>query len=315
MAALSLLVSGCGSAEPDAESYPEETLEVIVPWAAGGSSDVMVRAFAQAYEEANGEQLLVVNRPGGGSSIGAAEAAQEDADGHTLLHSTASTFITVPLRENVDYAPEDFRSVVSLGDQPIVLVASPDSGWEELDDVPGDSDLTISVTSVGNVLHLVASNFVDEAGGTSTYLPFDGSNETTMAVANGDADLAGVEANIALPMIESGDVVPLATSGTERLEDLPDVPTFEEQGYERSHDRYSRVAISMPADTPDEIVEIFEENAANALEEESWQEYTESTLLLPPAYEGSDFMDGYIVDETEWTSDSFGPAGVESVEE
>lgn len=313
--AVGLIATGCSSAEDDAENYPEEPLEIIVPWGAGGSSDVMNRAFAQAYEEANGDQIQVVNRPGGGSSIGAAEAAQANSDGYTLLHSTASTFITVPLRENVDYSPQDFRSVISLGDQPVVLVASPDSGWEELDDVPMDSELTISVTAVGNVLHLIASNFVDEAGGASTYLPFDGSNETQMAVANGNADISAVEANIALPQIEAGEVVPLAISSSERLDDLPDVPTFEEQGYERSHDRYSRTALSMPADTPDEIVEVFQEGASNAMEQDSWLEYVETTMLQPPAYEGEDFMEGYVADETEWTRESFEPAGVELADE
>lgn len=314
LSAVGLAAVGCGSS-PDAENYPDQPIEIIVPWAAGGSSDVLVRAFAQAYEEANEDQVLVVNRPGGGSAIGAAEAARADADGYTMLHSSASTFITVPLRENVDYGPEDFRSVVSLGDQPVVLVASPDSGWEELDDVTLDSELTIAVTAVGNVLHLIGSNFVDEAGGTSAYLPFDGSNETVMAVANGNADLAVAEANIALPQVEAGEVVALAVATTERLDELPDVQTFGEQGYERSHDRYSRVAISVPGDTPDEIVEAFQEGAANAMEQQSWLDYAETTLLQPPAYEAEDFMNGYVVNETEWTRESFGPAGVELADE
>lgn len=315
LSVLGLVAVGCGSSGGDAENYPDGPLEIIVPWSAGGSSDVIVRAFAQAYEEANGDQILVVNRPGGGSSIGAAEAAGAPADGYNLLHSSASTFITVPLRENVNYSAEDFQSVVSLGDQPVVLVASPDSGWEELADVPSGEEMTIAVTAVGNVLHLVGSNFVDENGGTSTYLPYDGSNETSMAVSNGNADLAVVEANIALPLIESGDVVPLAVATTERLDELPDVGTFEEQGFERSHDRYSRVAISMPAEVPEEIVEIFREGAANALEQESWQDYVETTMLQEPAYEGADFMEGYVPNEIEWTRESFEAAGVELIDE
>lgn len=313
LSVLGLAAVGCSSS--GGENYPDGPMEIIVPWSAGGSSDVIVRAFTQAYEEANGDEILVVNRPGGGSAIGAAEAAGAPADGYNMLHSSASTFITVPLREKVNYSPEDFQSVVSLGDQPVVLVASPDSGWEELADVPSGEEMTVAVTAVGNVLHLVGSNFVDENGGTSTYLPFDGSNETSMAVSNGNADLAVVEANIALPLIESGDVVPLAVATTERLEELPDVGTFGEQGFERSHDRYSRVAISMPADVPEEIVQVFQDGAEKALKQDSWQDYVETTMLQAPAYEGADFLKGYVPDEIEWTRESFEPAGVELVEE
>ncbi|WP_029088399.1 tripartite tricarboxylate transporter substrate binding protein [Brevibacterium album] len=309
LSAAALAVSACtpGAAPED---YPSGPIEIVVPWAAGGSSDVLVRAFAAPLEEALGESVLVVNRPGGGSAVGAAEAATADADGYTLLHSTASTFITVPLRQEVSYAAEDFRSVISLGDQPIVLVADADTGWESLEDVTFDGTATIATTSVGNVLHLVASNFVDEAGGASDYLPFDGSNETTLAVANGDADFAGVEANIALPQIEAGEVVPLAVATTERLDELPEVPTFEEQGFERSHGRYSRVALSVPAETPDEVVAAIAQAGEQAREAESWREYAQSTLLQEPQYLGEDFLLQYVPDDMEWTRESFGPAGV-----
>ncbi|GAB3059936.1 tripartite tricarboxylate transporter substrate binding protein [Sediminivirga luteola] len=310
LSGVALVTAGCvGNAA--AEDYPSQPVEIIVPWGAGGSSDVLIRAFAEPLEQALGQSVLVVNRPGGGSAIGAAEAARAQADGYTLLHSSASTFITVPLRQEVNFSAEDFRSVVSLGDQPIVLVANPDTGWESLDDVEADRTLTIATTSVGNVLHLVASNFVDEAGYTSEALPFDSSSETTMAVANGDADLAGVEANIALPQIEAGEVIPLAIATSERLEELPDVPTFAEQGFERSHDRYSRVAVSVPAETPEEVVEVLRAAGEEAMQADSWREYAASTLLQDPAYVGDDFLAQYVPDDMEWTRESFAAAGVE----
>ncbi|WP_120004053.1 tripartite tricarboxylate transporter substrate binding protein [Nesterenkonia muleiensis] len=305
-----MIVTGCAAGDDSDAEFPSDTIEIIVPFSAGGASDVQARAFAQAYEEANGDTILVVNRPGGGTSIGTMEAAGADPDGHTLLHSTASTFISLPLMEEVNFDTEDFRSIISYGDLPTIVLANADSGWESLDDVSTDAQLTIATTAPGNVLHLTVSNFIDEAGGTSTYLPFDSSNETIQAVANGNADLAGVDPGLAIPRIESGEVVPLAVASTERLEALPDVPTFEEEGFERSHDRYSRSALTVPADTPDEAVEALKEGAERAFETETWQNYVSSTYIHEPAYEGEEFLEIFVPNETEWTRESLEFAGI-----
>lgn len=307
-----LVLTACGASTSGAD-FPSDTVEIIVPWAAGGSSDVMVRAFTEPFQEALGESVLVVNRPGGGSAVGAAEAAKADGDGYTVLHSTSSTFVTVPLRQQVRYTPDDFRTFTALGDQPIVLVADADTGWESLDDAAefeGDH-MQVGATSIGNVLHLVASNFVDEAGMTSEAIPFDGSNEVVMAVANGDVDLAGVEANIAIPQIEAGEVVPLAVSSAERVEALPEVQTFGEQGYDRSQGRLSRVALSVPSDAPDEVYEALAMASEKALESDSWKQYAASTNLIEPEYTGDEWMTEFVPNEVQWTRESFGPAGVE----
>lgn len=308
--AVGFLVVGCGAAGSSEANFPEDSIEIIVPFTAGGASDVQARAFAQAYEEANGDSVLVVNRPGGGTSIGATEVARADPDGYTLLHSTSSTHISLPLMEDVAYSNDDFRSIVSYGDLPTILIASADSGWTSLEDVPTDEELTIATTAPGNVLHLTASNFVEEAGATSTYLPFDSSNETIQAVINGNADLAGVDPGLALPRIESGEAVPLAVASTDRLEFLPDVPTFGEEGYEGSHDRYSRSALSVPADTPDEVIDILKAGAASAFETETWQNYVESTYIQDPAYEAEAFLNEFVPAETEWYIESFNEIGL-----
>ncbi|MGO1182282.1 MAG: tripartite tricarboxylate transporter substrate binding protein [Micrococcaceae bacterium] len=309
IAVAGLVLSGCSS-DGGGEDFPNDTIELIVPFSAGGASDVQARAFAQAYEEANDATILVVNRPGGGSSIGAMEASKARPDGYTLFHSTASTFISLPLMEDVGYTADDFRSIISYGDLPTIVVAAADSGWDSLEDVPTGEQLSVATTSPGNVLHLTVSNFVEEAGGTSRYLPFDSSNETIQAVVNGNADLAGADPGLILPRIESGELVPLAVASTERLEVLPDVPTFEEAGFERSHDRYSRSAISVPAETPDEVIDVLKEGAANAFEAETWQNYVEASYLQEPAYEGEAFLDEFVPNETAWTEESFEAAGV-----
>ncbi|WBL19495.1 tripartite tricarboxylate transporter substrate binding protein [Citricoccus sp. NR2] len=310
IAATGLVLTGCSSDGGGREDFPSDTIELIVPFSAGGASDVQARAFAQAYEEANDATVLVVNRPGGGSSIGAMEASNARPDGYTLFHSTASTFISLPLMEEVGYQADDFRSIISYGDLPTIVVAAADTGWESLDDVPTDEEMSIATTSPGNVLHLTVSNFVDEAGGTSRYLPFDSSNETIQAVVNGNADLAGADPGLVLPRVDSGELVPLAVASTERLEVLPDVPTFEEAGFERSHDRYSRSAISVPSETPDEVIDILKEGAAEAFATDTWQSYVESSHIQSPGYEAEAFLDEFVPDETAWTLESFEAAGV-----
>lgn len=318
LVAMSLIATtGCSAIGGSPETFPNGEIDIVVPWGAGGSSDVMVRAFAEPFQEALGESALVVNRPGGGSSIGAVEVARAKADGYTMLHSTSSTFVTLPLRQKVKYQADEFKSVVSLGDQPILLVSGKDSGWKSLDDVKKKAKgmQKIAVTSQGNVLHLVASNFVDEIGLESESLPFDASSETALAVSNGDADLAGVEANIALPQIKAGEVVPLAVSSPERLSELPDVPTFEEAGYTKSQGRLSRVARSVPADTPDEVVDVLSKAGDEALQSDSWKEYAKTTALLDPEFAGEDFMKKFVPEELDWTRESFPAAGLDAVEQ
>ena len=311
LSAIGILAVGCADNEGDGGDFPTDTIEIIVPFSAGGAADTNARAFAEAWQQVNDSEMVVINRPGGGTAIGANEVLSSEADGHTLFFSSGSTHISLPLMEDVDWETDDWRSIVSFGDLPITVLASADSGWETLDDVPMDSELQVPTTAPGNVLHLIVSNFVEEAGGTSNYIPFDASNETIQQVIDGNADIVAADAGLALPRIESGELVPLAVATSERLDFLPEVPTMEEAGYENSHDRYSRHALSVPADTPKEAVDVIKAGWDEASETEVWDDFLTATYMQEPGYEAEAYIEEFVPNELEWTRESFEAAGVD----
>lgn len=289
--ALLITMTGCGPGMQKQANgeFPSSPIEIVVPYAAGGSSDTTVRALADEMKNVLGTDVRVINRPGATGATGTAEVAAADPDGYTLLMAGASSFASVPLLQDVNYSEEDFRAVQLLPETVYLMVGHRDN-FESIEDVEDiDRTLTYAISGTGNLTHVAGASFVQDAELEGNAVPFDSASDIIQSVRGKQSDVGFPDINVGAPQVEQSDeLVALATTGDERLEAFPDVPTFAEAGFENSGGHASRWALSVPADTPDDVVTTLREAVDSALESEAFVSYKEQNFLVDPTTQPAD---------------------------
>ncbi len=243
-----------------AQSYPTKPIRLIVPFAAGGGSDVVGRVVAQKLGERLGQQVLVENRPGAGGSIGADQVAKAAPDGYTLLLGSTSEIAQYPnLNPKVPYDPvRDFAPIGAIGTVPLVLVASetlPAKSVAEVIAFAKANPGKISFGSAGNgsTTHLAMELFASIAGISMTHVPYKGSAPVVTDLLNGNLQLAIPTMPAVLPHASGGKLKLLAVSTARRTASLPAVPTMQDAGV-RGYDTGLWTGLLAPAGTPREVV-------------------------------------------------------------
>lgn len=305
-------VTACDSG--DAE-FPSDSFELIVPYNPGGSNDTAGRLLAAELEGITGEQVVVVNRPGGGAAVGITEAMSASADGYNMVITPNSAFASVPLVQEVSYTPEDFRSVGPLYDQPHIIVSQKDSDIQSLEDLAEVSDrITYSMLAQGHVTHLSLGTVLNDMGVDAEPVPYDSATDSLQAVTSGQVDVGIIDMNIAVPQVESGDVTGLAINTEERHPAFPDLVSLVEAGYPDGAGYLSRNMLSVPADTPDEVVAELEPLLLEAYESDAYQQYMEDNYLLEPEYEGAAYIEEFIPLERDRLVQAFEDLGIERID-
>ena len=229
---------GANSLATAQATYPEKSLQLIVPFPPGGASDVVARIIGSELENRLGKPVIIMNRPGGGTTIAAKEVARAAPDGYTLFFSSNSSF-TLPaaVKENVPYdAAKDFEPIGQVGKITLALVTTKDNPIKDLPALVAEAKtnpdkLSLASFGVATVSHFAGELFKSNAGVKMVHLPYKGS-------APAMNDLIGkhiqyhVDTVIAVkPQIEAGTVKVLAVFSGKRTPFLPDVPTLAELGY------------------------------------------------------------------------------------
>jgi tripartite-type tricarboxylate transporter receptor subunit TctC len=222
--------------EAGAQAYPARPIRLIVPFSAGGAADVPGRILTQRITEVLGQQVIVENRPGAGSSIGAEAAARAAPDGYTLLMISNTHFVTAALHPKLAYDPlNDYTPITQVTSAPNVLVVHPSLPVKSVKELialakakPGQIDYASS--GQGSTQHLTGALFCAMAGIQMTHIPYRGSGPVT-------ADLLGGQVMVAFPgiagmlsHIKSGKLRALGVTGRRRSAELPGVPTIAEAG-------------------------------------------------------------------------------------
>jgi tripartite-type tricarboxylate transporter receptor subunit TctC len=260
VAALSLVAAGCaeqssGGSEAAAEEYPTKDISYVVPFDPGGESDITARLQQQPLEDVLGVSVAVSNRPGGGGAVGWSELATSmKPDGYTWMGANLPHVVLQPLaRDDAGFKTEDINWAYIFESTPNALVVSKDSKWKSLEDfvqAAKDGKLTVGGSSSFSANHIGTLALNKEAGVELTYVPFSGTAAATPALLGGQVDALMTYNTEALDLIDQGAKV-LGVASEERLPNLPDVPTFKEQGFDVIQGAYRGVAV--PPDTPDEI--------------------------------------------------------------
>ncbi|HEY0822435.1 MAG TPA: tripartite tricarboxylate transporter substrate binding protein [Ramlibacter sp.] len=255
--ALSFASAACGAA---AQSYPSRPVRLVVPFPAGGATDVLARAMSLYAQDKLGQPIVIDNKPGAGGTIGSEFVAKAEPDGYTLLIATGSTHSIGPLiNPKTPYNVErDFVPIIDVASTTTVMMVSKTVPAENLRDFirvaksrPGQ--LNFGSSGNGTNSHLTGELFKAQAGVFMTHIPYRGTGLVFNDMVSGQVHMLMDNVVTAMPHIKEGRLRILGVTSLKRLPFLPDVPTLDEQGL-KGFDVSNWFGLYAPRGTPQEVV-------------------------------------------------------------
>ena len=223
-----------------AQAFPSKTIRYICPWPAGGSTDAVIRAFAESASKILGQQIIVDNKPGAGGMLGANELVNAAPDGYTLSQLPHGVFRIPHMQKTAFDTQKDFTWIACLTGYTFGLVVPADGPIKSIKDLvawakanPGK--FSYGSTGIGTSPHLAVEEFAQRAGIQLNHVPFKGNADNMQAILGGHT-MAASDATGWAPHVASGKLRLLATYGSKRTKRWPDVPTLDELGYKTVSD-------------------------------------------------------------------------------
>lgn len=265
----------CGMASlASAAGYPERPITLVTPFPAGGATDALARVLADSMGKTLGQTLVVENRAGAATTIGASHAARATPDGYTILLATNSTLVTNRfLFKKLPYDPDGFTPIGMIGIGPMVLLTAKKHHYKTLADVvkaAKDAPEPLSIASFGSGTssHLAAEYLQDLAGIKLLHVPFKGSTGALPQLINGDVDLFFDMVSTGMPQVDNGKVDVVGITSQKRLSTRPDIPTIGEQGYPEFN-LTAWFTLVAPPNTPADITTTLNKALKAALEDKA----------------------------------------------
>ena len=253
-----------------AQAWPAKPVRLVVPFAPGGSTDVVARMLAQKLTEAWGQPVVVDNRSGAGGNLGADAVAKAAADGHTLLFASGSITINPSIYNNMPFdTVRDFTPITNVASGPMLLVVNDKSPWRSVKDLIRDAKanpgkINFGSAGIGSQIHLAAENFADAAGIEITHVPYKGEALSYTDLISQQIQMVVGNIAAASALLGPGRLRALAVTGTTRSPLLPDVPTVAESGLPR-FENTGWFGLLGPAGLPRPIVDKIYQDSLRAM--------------------------------------------------
>lgn len=282
---LTLMNVGCSeSKKVNSEKFPAKPIVIIVPFSAGGSSDTMIRLMEKTAEKNLGQQIIVVNKPGSGATLGWNELVASNPNGYTVGVTSVSVNLQPIYSATKYHYPTAIDPLVQIATIPVLAVVRSDSPWQTISDViayakehPGV--IKCAHPGVGTVVHVVDEMFVQETGINIGQVPFKGTTEAVSATLGGHVQLLFASPAEVKSLVENGDLRVLAVATEKRLSQptFANVPTFKEQGLNISFSLWQ--GIGAPKGLPEDIKQKLVEGFSNIINDPVYKQQMENIGL------------------------------------
>lgn len=308
--AATMLLASCAtpqnSAGSSGEAFPSKPMNMVVSFAAGGSTDVGARMIAQGLEDKLGQPVVVENKPGASGQVGNSQIVASKADGYTMgTVSLAGTILSYLDKDRgASYDGDSFTPVALYVQDPQVFVVSPDSPYKTLEDLvkaakadPGK--LRVATSGVGTQDHVAKVLFEEMSGTNFAPVHFsEGAAPATTAFLGGNVEVMITNVGDVKELVSNNQARVLGVASDERNDFLPDAPTFKEQGYD--FELSSSRGFVVPADTPDEVVDKISDAIGDIMDDDETLKQLKNMNLTADFMGHDEFSDLWDQTETEF---------------
>ena len=291
-ALLTVAVFAALSLPAAAQSFPSQPVKLIVPWPPGGSSDVVLRALADATTKHLGQPITIENKAGATGTIGAATVAATKPDGYVITQMPVSVY-RLPFMSKVNFDPlRDFTYIIHLTGYTFGVAVREDSPWKTFPELltwakanPGK--LSYGSPGIGSSLHLTMEEIAEKSGIELLHVPFRGAADSMQALLGGQI-MAIADSTSWAPMVEAGKFRLLVTWGAERTKRFPQVPTLKELGY--GIVSTSPFGLAGPANMDPKVVKALHDAFKKGMEEKSYLDVLERYDQVPAYLSPEDYL-------------------------
>jgi len=240
-----------------AADFPEREVQIIIPWAPGGATDLIFRALAASTEKYLGKAVVIVNKAGGGGAVGYVEAMKAKPDGYTLV--TAVTPLTIlPHQVKTAFTYADFAPIINVVQDPAMFLVRADAPWKDVKEFLEQAKKNPGMISVGNSgagggVHLIALAFEKAMGVKFNHIPFSGGGPSVTALLGGHVNAVSVSPPEGISQVQAGKLRIIALFSEKRFDMFPNIPTCREQGVNFAMGQWRGLAA--PKGTPAAVVQ------------------------------------------------------------
>ena len=284
-----------------AGDFPERPIRMIVPWSAGGGSDVLCRAFQPAFEKELGQKIIIENIPAGSTKIGTMALMGAKPDGYTLLFSNEAWISRYYAKTYDTKVWEQMTPIGNVTSEPLALIeiraGSPFKTWGDLlkaaKENPGK--LSCGNPGVGSPLDIVFQEITDQTGIDIRYVPFEGGGKSKIAMLGGHVDFRLCQPPEAIAMIRAGESIGLAVSTDQRMKALPEVPTFKELGL-KAGELYTIIrGVWGPPNLPPDIVSTLTKTIERATKDPEFIRIAQDEFLYTVDYRSPEAVKAFVL--------------------
>lgn len=303
-AALSLALFGVVT-PARADDFPSRPIKMIIPSAAGGTPDTLLRILAQEAAKTLGQSIVVENKPGGSGIVGISDVARAAPDGYTIGYANNVTLsINKSTFKELPYDPDAFTPVAFLFKVPNILAIRADSPIKDYNDLiqtlkSKKADVTYSSPGAGTSGHLTGELLALSADVELTHVPYRGSPQAVTDVLGGQVDMIIDNSPTMLPHIRAGKLRPLVVASLDRLKELPQIPTISESGLP-NFESVAWGGLVAPAGTPPEVVKRLHSAFVDALEKPEVRARFDDLAVIRVGGQPADLMDYAKVETEKW---------------
>lgn len=266
-----------------AADYPSKPVKIIIPWGIGGGTDMLVRSMLSFMGNYFPRPMVVVNKPGGGGTIGTTFALNAKPDGYTVCINGWGPFVTQPSLKRLQYTEKDYIPVMQLSNIPRILSAYPTMPYNTMKEFmelakKKPEKIKVGVAAVGTTGHLAMVQLEQDFGVKFTQIPQGGGGPQKVALLGGHVDAAPLVASEAGPFTKTKQVKALCLMDSKRMPDLPDIPTCAEEGY--PVESYVAFHLVVPKGTPEDRIKILHDAFKKCLEDPGFKKIAKKLNIL-----------------------------------